>query len=161
MAEDHCVCSIQNEFLAIGGRALVAMRNPGPAESRDSISLSTGACHCSRLSARGEWLNTFPGLCARLQPHLNIGTVGHVDHGKTTLTAAITRVLSEAMGNVSAKKFDEIDKSPEEKARGITIDAAHVEYETATRWVPGPSHRPGPPVIDGKPKAERSREDVL
>lgn len=69
----------------------------------------------------------------RSKPHLNIGTVGHVDHGKTTLTAAITRVLSEAMGNVSAKKFDEIDKSPEEKARGITIDAAHVEYETATR----------------------------
>jgi len=70
----------------------------------------------------------------RTKPHMNIGTVGHVDHGKTTLTAAITHVLFEANGGKGAmKKFDEIDKSPEEKARGITIDAAHVEYETATR----------------------------
>ena len=67
--------------------------------------------------------------------HVNIGTLGHVDHGKTTLTAAITKVLSEAGGSTgnSAVRFDEIDKAPEEKARGITISTAHVEYETASR----------------------------
>jgi len=68
----------------------------------------------------------------RTKPHVNIGTVGHVDHGKTTLTAAITRVLAEA-SDASAVAFDEIDKAPEEKARGITISTAHVEYETANR----------------------------
>nr|WP_169562187.1 elongation factor Tu [Sneathiella chinensis] len=68
----------------------------------------------------------------RSKPHANIGTVGHVDHGKTTLTAAITKVLAEASGG-SAFAFDEIDKAPEEKARGITISTSHVEYETANR----------------------------
>ena len=68
----------------------------------------------------------------RTKPHCNIGTVGHVDHGKTTLTAAITKVLAEA-GTSKAVAFDEIDKAPEEKARGITISTAHVEYETANR----------------------------
>ena len=68
----------------------------------------------------------------RTKPHVNIGTIGHVDHGKTTLTAAITMVLS-AMGGAQAMKYDEIDKAPEEKARGITINTAHVEYETETR----------------------------
>ncbi len=68
----------------------------------------------------------------RNKPHVNIGTIGHVDHGKTTLTAAITKVLAEAMGGV-ATAFDEIDKAPEEKARGITISTAHVEYETENR----------------------------
>jgi elongation factor Tu len=66
------------------------------------------------------------------KPHVNIGTIGHVDHGKTTLTAAITMVLSRK-GQAKVKKFDEIDKAPEEKARGITIATAHVEYETAKR----------------------------
>ena len=65
----------------------------------------------------------------RTKPHVNIGTVGHVDHGKTTLTAAITAVLAAA-GQAQAKKFDEIDAAPEEKARGITISTSHVEYET-------------------------------
>jgi elongation factor Tu len=69
----------------------------------------------------------------RTKPHLNVGTMGHIDHGKTTLTAAITRVLAEANGNVQVMAFDEIDKAPEEKARGITINIAHVEYETANR----------------------------
>jgi len=70
----------------------------------------------------------------RKKPHLNIGTIGHVDHGKTTLTAAITTVLSlDEHINVSKKSYDEIDSAPEEKARGITINTAHVEYETATR----------------------------
>ena len=68
----------------------------------------------------------------RNKPHVNIGTIGHVDHGKTTLTAAITMVLA-AGGHAQAMKYDEIDKAPEEKARGITINTAHVEYETETR----------------------------
>jgi len=68
----------------------------------------------------------------RNKPHANIGTIGHVDHGKTTLTAAITMILAEASGGV-AKSYAEIDSAPEEKARGITISTAHVEYETANR----------------------------
>jgi len=68
----------------------------------------------------------------RNKPHVNIGTMGHVDHGKTTLTAAITNVLS-SKGFAQAQKVDQIDKAPEEKARGITINITHVEYETATR----------------------------
>ncbi len=69
----------------------------------------------------------------RNKPHLNIGTIGHIDHGKTTLTAAITKVLSENGTGTVASKFDEIDKAPEEKQRGITINSAHVEYETVNR----------------------------
>ncbi|MEQ8834142.1 MAG: elongation factor Tu [Miltoncostaeaceae bacterium] len=69
----------------------------------------------------------------RSKPHVNIGTIGHVDHGKTTLTAAITKVLSEAGGSGKAVAFDAIDKAPEERERGITIATAHVEYETANR----------------------------
>ena len=68
----------------------------------------------------------------RSKPHLNIGTIGHVDHGKTTLTAAITKVLSDA-GFSEARSFDSIDAAPEEKERGITINTAHVEYQTANR----------------------------
>src|SRR5689334_9228303 len=69
----------------------------------------------------------------RNKPHLNVGTMGHIDHGKTTLTAAITKVLAEQNPNVSVMAFDEIDKAPEEKQRGITINIAHVEYETDNR----------------------------
>ena len=69
---------------------------------------------------------------ARTKPHVNVGTIGHVDHGKTTLTAAITTVLAAKFGG-SAKAYDQIDAAPEEKARGITINTAHVEYETANR----------------------------
>jgi elongation factor Tu len=69
----------------------------------------------------------------RNKPHLNVGTMGHIDHGKTTLTAAITRVLAEKNGNVQVMAFDEIDKAPEEKQRGITINISHVEYETDNR----------------------------
>ena len=68
----------------------------------------------------------------RTKPHVNIGTIGHVDHGKTTLTAAIT-MFCASKGNAQVMKYDEIDKAPEEKARGITINTSHVEYETATR----------------------------
>jgi elongation factor Tu len=68
----------------------------------------------------------------RTKPHVNIGTIGHVDHGKTTLTAAITMTLA-ALGQATAKGYDEIDAAPEEKERGITINTAHVEYETNAR----------------------------
>ncbi|HEY5105070.1 MAG TPA: GTP-binding protein, partial [Acidimicrobiales bacterium] len=69
----------------------------------------------------------------RTKPHVNIGTMGHIDHGKTTLTAAITKVLSERVGGTTFTPFDQIDKAPEERQRGITISIAHVEYETANR----------------------------
>ncbi len=68
----------------------------------------------------------------RDKPHVNVGTIGHIDHGKTTLTAAITKVLSDTYGG-QARTFDEIDNAPEEKARGITIATSHVEYETDKR----------------------------
>src|SRR5947209_13187412 len=69
----------------------------------------------------------------RTKPHLNVGTMGHIDHGKTTLTAAITKVLHEKNPSVGVMSFDSIDNAPEEKARGITINIAHVEYETDNR----------------------------
>ena len=72
------------------------------------------------------------GKFERTKPHVNVGTIGHVDHGKTTLTAAITTILSAKFGG-EAKAYDQIDAAPEEKARGITINTAHVEYETANR----------------------------
>jgi elongation factor Tu len=79
----------------------------------------------------------------RTKPHLNVGTMGHIDHGKTTLTAAITKV-SQMLGNAEYKAYDQIDNAPEEKARGITINIAHVEYETDKRHyahVDMPGHR--------------------
>ncbi len=72
------------------------------------------------------------GKFERTKPHVNVGTIGHVDHGKTTLTAAMTLVLSKKYGG-EARAYDQIDNAPEEKARGITINTAHVEYETAKR----------------------------
>ena len=66
----------------------------------------------------------------RTKPHINVGTIGHVDHGKTTLTAAITMTMAEVTGG-PAKSYEEIDSAPEEKARGITINSSHVEYENA------------------------------
>ena len=68
----------------------------------------------------------------RTKPHCNIGTIGHVDHGKTTLTAAITMCMCNKFGG-EVRKYDEIDNAPEEKARGITINTSHVEYESANR----------------------------
>src|SRR6185295_17113969 len=70
---------------------------------------------------------------ARTKPHVNVGTIGHVDHGKTTLTAAILNVLHRAGKKASIKAVDQIDKAPEEKARGITISLSHNEYETDAR----------------------------
>ncbi len=69
----------------------------------------------------------------RSKPHVNVGTIGHIDHGKTTLTAAITRVLGKNNPKVKFRSFDSIDNAPEEKARGITIAVAHIEYETPNR----------------------------
>ena len=69
----------------------------------------------------------------RTKPHCNIGTIGHVDHGKTTLTAAITKVLAARVPGNSAENFEDIDKAPEERERGITISTAHVEYQTEKR----------------------------
>ena len=69
----------------------------------------------------------------RTKPHVNVGTIGHIDHGKTTLTAAITKVLAESGTNTEVTSFDAIDKAPEERQRGITINTAHVEYETENR----------------------------
>ncbi|MBR2335525.1 MAG: elongation factor Tu, partial [Clostridia bacterium] len=69
----------------------------------------------------------------RTKPHVNIGTIGHVDHGKTTLTAAITKTLGLANGKVEFMAYDQIDNAPEERARGITINTRHVEYETENR----------------------------
>ncbi|MEX0824074.1 MAG: GTP-binding protein, partial [Woeseia sp.] len=68
----------------------------------------------------------------RTKPHVNVGTIGHVDHGKTTLTAALTKVMSETYGG-EVRGYDQIDNAPEEKARGITIATAHVEYESSAR----------------------------
>ena len=72
-------------------------------------------------------------LFDRSKPHVNVGTIGHVDHGKTTLTAAITTVLAQTNSNIRAMKFEEIDSAPEERERGVTIATSHTEYETATR----------------------------
>ena len=69
----------------------------------------------------------------RTKPHVNVGTIGHVDHGKTTLTAAITFTAAATNPNVQIQDYDQIDKAPEERARGITINTAHVEYETTAR----------------------------
>src|ERR1041385_5562156 len=69
----------------------------------------------------------------RSKPHVNVGTIGHIDHGKTTLTAAITKVLAEQGTNTTVRDFASIDNAPEERQRGITINTAHVEYETANR----------------------------
>ncbi|ORX74985.1 translation elongation factor Tu [Linderina pennispora] len=84
-------------------------------------------------AVRGMGVRSYAdNVYTRSKPHLNVGTIGHVDHGKTTLTAAITKVLAEA-GGAKFRDYSDIDKAPEEKARGITISTAHVEYETANR----------------------------
>ena len=72
----------------------------------------------------------------RTKPHVNVGTIGHVDHGKTTLTSAITMVLNKQFPKIAVRSFDSIDNAPEERERGITIATAHVEYETVKAEVP-------------------------
>ena len=76
----------------------------------------------------------------RTKPHVNVGTIGHIDHGKTTLTAAITKVLAESGTNTEVRDFASIDAAPEERQRGITINTAHVEYETCLLYT-SPSPR--------------------
>ena len=95
---------------------------------------ATATATARRALGRGEMRRTYAAydINTRSKPHLNVGTIGHVDHGKTTLTAAITKVMAE-IGGAKEIAFDQIDKAPEEKARGITISTSHVEYETATR----------------------------
>jgi len=90
--------------------------------------MSSGKSLIKKSLSLNRGLATF----VRSKPHVNIGTIGHVDHGKTTLTAAITKVLSEK-GQAEHSSYEDIDKSPEERARGITINASHVEYETDNR----------------------------
>ncbi|KAM1449391.1 hypothetical protein ACFX1R_009183 [Malus domestica] len=127
--------------------AAVALRNPGsrrilPYSShiylcgRGSIAaagspISDAAFGNDRSCSPSPWWRSMATF-TRTKPHVNVGTIGHVDHGKTTLTAAITKVLAEE-GKAKAVAFDEIDKAPEEKKRGITIATAHVEYETVKR----------------------------
>jgi elongation factor Tu len=99
---------------------LVALRSP----ANFTVAASSSSAGSSRFLSS----NTFD----RTKPHVNIGTIGHVDHGKTTLTQAITKVLSEK-GWSKALTYEEIDKAPEEKARKITINTSHIEYETEKR----------------------------
>ncbi len=91
-----------------------------------------GVCPVLHAKSGGEAKPMAKQKFERTKPHVNIGTIGHVDHGKTTLTAAITMVLANA-GHAQAMAYDQIDKAPEEKARGITINTSHVEYETDNR----------------------------
>ncbi|EFJ40653.1 mitochondrial translation elongation factor Tu [Volvox carteri f. nagariensis] len=86
-----------------------------------------------QVNRTSAWRSLCYDINSRTKPHLNVGTIGHVDHGKTTLTAAITKVLSETNGSTKAVSYDQIDKAPEEKARGITINSTHVEYQTTNR----------------------------
>ncbi|KAK2990530.1 hypothetical protein RJ640_019810 [Escallonia rubra] len=115
-------------LLPLSGQIYSSCR--GPTAPHLSVSESLAGNDHSALASNPWWrsMATF----TRTKPHVNVGTIGHVDHGKTTLTAAITKVLSEE-GTAKAIAFDEIDKAPEEKKRGITIATAHVEYETAKR----------------------------
>src|SRR6185503_17574282 len=110
----------------------------GPIPAKGTTHLSWRGALCAVAGRSSNWFCNFSelkmakGKFERTKPHVNVGTIGHVDHGKTTLTAAITTVLASKFGG-EAKGYDQIDAAPEEKARGITINTAHVEYETANR----------------------------
>ncbi|GAX73602.1 hypothetical protein CEUSTIGMA_g1053.t1 [Chlamydomonas eustigma] len=94
---------------------------------------SSSSSSANRFFSGSTLLSADYDINTRTKPHINVGTIGHVDHGKTTLTAAITKILAETGGSTKAIAYDQIDKAPEEKARGITINAAHVEYQTEAR----------------------------
>eukprot|EP00803_Ostreobium_quekettii_P000713 evm.model.scf_1997.4 EVM.evm.TU.scf_1997.4 scf_1997:16170-25159(-) len=122
---------------ALGRRLLGALGPSAGALLAAAGSRLPGPQASSKLALESPWQFLLPrtlsyDLNTRTKPHINIGTIGHVDHGKTTLTAAITKVLAEA-GGAEEIPFDKIDKAPEEKARGITIATSHVEYQTETR----------------------------
>jgi elongation factor Tu len=108
-----------------------AGRHASMAIAAQSQCNAAGSRHAAAVGT--QWRRSLAyDINSRSKPHLNVGTIGHVDHGKTTLTAAITKVMAE-IGGATEIAFDQIDKAPEEKARGITISTSHVEYETATR----------------------------
>eukprot|EP00877_Chromochloris_zofingiensis_P014593 jgi/Chrzof1/9388/Cz04g01060.t1 len=118
--------------------AILATRRAVAAVASAGLLQQAALCVTARQAAEPLWLQSVRrGFCydinSRTKPHINVGTIGHVDHGKTTLTAAITKVLAEVQGSNKAVPFDQIDKAPEEKARGITIAASHVEYQTDKR----------------------------
>jgi elongation factor Tu len=96
------------------------------------VCLNSVSIKPKNIGIQARWLASDKETYKRDKPHLNIGTIGHVDHGKTTLTAAITSVLQD-MNLAKALKYEDIDNAPEEKKRGITINATHVEYSTANR----------------------------
>ncbi|KAI4365665.1 hypothetical protein MLD38_021630 [Melastoma candidum] len=103
-----------------------------PVNAKNGVNAADSVAGLGRgLEISSPWFRSMATF-TRTKPHVNVGTIGHVDHGKTTLTAAITKVLAEE-GKAKAVAFDEIDKAPEEKKRGITIATAHVEYETVKR----------------------------
>ncbi|XP_043705938.1 elongation factor Tu, chloroplastic-like [Telopea speciosissima] len=113
--------------LAIKAAPLLSSSFTNPSSIFWLTSTEAGRSHRRSFTVRAA-----RGKFERKKPHINIGTIGHVDHGKTTLTAALTMALA-AVGNSAPKKYDEIDAAPEERARGITINTAHVEYETENR----------------------------
>ncbi|XP_009599210.1 elongation factor Tu, mitochondrial-like [Nicotiana tabacum] len=115
--------------LSLSPQIYSCCRGGGSASTQFSLSESLNANETPSHS--NPWWRSMATF-TRTKPHVNVGTIGHVDHGKTTLTAAITKVLAEE-GKAKAVAFDEIDKAPEEKKRGITIATAHVEYETVKR----------------------------
>src|SRR4029078_5719666 len=119
----------------------VALADPGPRDVHHGIQAlrrgakeRSGRHHQERRQGQevGPERAMAKGKFERTKPHVNVGTIGHVDHGKTTLTAAMTHILAKKFGG-EAKNYDQIDAAPEEKARGITINTAHVEYETSKR----------------------------
>ena len=129
---------------AFGSIALRSLRDAAAPQLRSGASIrGAGSVFGQLRAARASVAAQVPsalrayatdsGKFVRTKPHMNIGTIGHVDHGKTTLTAAITKVLHERSGEGEFIDYASIDKAPEEKARGITISTAHVEYETPNR----------------------------
>ncbi|KAJ2619449.1 translation elongation factor Tu [Coemansia sp. RSA 1358] len=117
--------AVMTRALAVNTRTITSLSRPAIARNQRAHPLLS----MLRASRTRSYSDT---VFDRSKPHINVGTIGHVDHGKTTLTAAITKVLSEA-GGAKFRDYADIDKAPEEKARGITISTAHVEYETANR----------------------------
>src|SRR5437763_7184066 len=128
---------VTSSILVVGSRVFWVFCLAGVTqwlESRPSKPLVAGSNPVSRsYRGSGENKSMAKEKYDRTKPHVNVGTIGHIDHGKTTLTACITKVLAKHNPKVKYRSFDSIDNAPEEKARGITIATAHVEYETKKR----------------------------